>query len=164
LYGPSLLFSQASFHMRLLTDIVSHCTRGGAQPDAIEPSKLSQPASAFRRAASDASRFLAASASRSALSRAMVRSAERRSFRLCFDDACFDDSCFAAVMTWPSYRSMVTLKCIAKGPSLAAAVAGKTAEPICRIRARRGSRQDWPEYCLFILPWFPPRLLTLPLV
>ena len=50
----------------------------------------------------------------------MVRSAERRSFRLCFDDACFDDSCFAAGMTWPSYRSMVTLKCIAncvaKGP------------------------------------------------
>jgi hypothetical protein len=72
------------------------------------PSKLSHPASAFRCAASDASRFLAASASRSALSRAMVRSAERRSFRLCFDD-----SCFAAVMTWPSYRSMVTLKCIA---------------------------------------------------
>ena len=130
--------------MRLLTDIVSHCTRGGAQPDAIEPSKLSQPASAFRRAASDASRFLAASASRSALSRAMVRSAERRSFRLCFDDACFDDSCFAAVMTC-SYRSMVTLKCIAKGPSLAAAVAGKTAERICRIRARRGPPRQPPR-------------------
>jgi hypothetical protein len=26
--------------------------------------------------------------------------------------------------------------------------------------ARRASRQDWPEYCLFILAWFPPRLVT----
>src|SRR5580704_11598166 len=23
-------------------------------------------------------------------------------------------------------------------------------------QSRRGSRQDWPEYCLFILAWFPP--------
>jgi hypothetical protein len=49
---------------------------------------------AFRCAASEASRFLATSARRSAPSRAIVRSAERRSFRLCFDDACFDDACF----------------------------------------------------------------------
>src|ERR1700730_6548130 len=27
-----------------------------------------------------------------------------------------------------------------------------------------GSRQDWPEYCLFILAWFPPSLRHLPLV
>jgi hypothetical protein len=47
---------------------------------------------AFRCAASEASRFLATSARRSAPSRAIVRSAERRSFRLCFDDACFDVS------------------------------------------------------------------------
>ena len=60
---------------------------------------------AFRCAASEASRFLAASARRSAPSRAMVRSAERRSFRLCFDDACFDDGCFAAVMTRPFLSS-----------------------------------------------------------
>ena len=52
----------------------------------------------FRCAASEASRFRAASASRSAPSRAMVRSAERRSFRLCFDDACLDDACFASVI------------------------------------------------------------------
>ena len=61
---------------------------------------------AFRCAASEASRFRAASARRSAPSRAIVRSAERRSFRLCFDDACFDDACFddacfAAVMARP---------------------------------------------------------------
>jgi hypothetical protein len=67
----------------------------------------------FRCAASEASRFLAALARRSAPSRAMVRSAVRRSFRACFDDACFDDACFddacfAAVMTRPSYRSMAT--------------------------------------------------------
>ena len=53
----------------------------------------------FRCAASEASRFLAALARRSAPSRAMVRSAVRRSFRACFDDACFDDACFAAVMS-----------------------------------------------------------------
>ena len=23
-------------------------------------------------------------------------------------------------------------------------------------QSRRGSRQDWSEYCLFILAWFPP--------
>ena len=74
---------------------------GSARGNGDRPSKLTHPASAFRCAASDASRFLAASASRSALSRAMVRSAEPRSFRLCFDDACFDDGCFAAVMTRP---------------------------------------------------------------
>jgi hypothetical protein len=27
-------------------------------------------------------------------------------------------------------------------------------------RSGRASRQDWPEYCLFILAWFPPRLVT----
>ena len=30
--------------------------------------------------------------------------------------------------------------------------------------ARPPRRQDWPEYCLFILAWFPPSLLLLPLV
>src|SRR6202040_3055012 len=28
----------------------------------------------------------------------------------------------------------------------------------------RSGRQDWPEYCLFILAWFPPSLRRLPLV
>ena len=28
------------------------------------------------------------------------------------------------------------------------------------MTASCSSRQDWLEYCLFILPWFPPRLMT----
>jgi hypothetical protein len=66
----------------------------------------------FRAAASAASRFLAASARRSAPSRAMVRSAERRSFRLCFDDACFDVSPIFSILPF-SYRSIVALKRVA---------------------------------------------------
>ena len=66
----------------------------------------------FRAAASAASRFLAASARRSAPSRAMVRSAERRSFRLCFDDACFDVSPIFLILLL-SYRSIVALKRVA---------------------------------------------------
>src|SRR3984893_5814555 len=35
---------------------------------------------------------------------------------------------------------------------------------LCRAqRSGHGSRQEWLEYCLFILPWFPPRHVTLAL-
>src|SRR5580704_2866367 len=33
-----------------------------------------------------------------------------------------------------------------------------------RAHSGHGSRQDWPEYCLFLLAWFPPRLVTPALV
>jgi hypothetical protein len=56
----------------------------------VEAPELACHSADFRCAASEASRFLAASSSRAASPRAMVRSAERRSFRLCFDDACLE--------------------------------------------------------------------------
>jgi hypothetical protein len=55
--------------------------RGRAQPDAFKAAKLPHPALAFRAAASEASRFLAASSSRAEPSRARAFSARRCSLR-----------------------------------------------------------------------------------
>jgi hypothetical protein len=47
--------------------------------------------------------------------------------------------------------------CVHKGKSSGASA--RAAMP--RAHSRSGSRQDWPEYCLFIFiqAWFPPKLL-----